>query len=120
VLQTIRARHAPDQLVLGGFSQGAMLSLDVALAAEPAVDKVVALSGVMLTDSLAGLRTPRSAKPPVFVSHGRHDAVLPFEGGERIKTMLEKHGFAVTWRPFEGGHEIPRKIVEDLRTFLFG
>jgi phospholipase/carboxylesterase len=119
VLRTIAQRHRPDQLILGGFSQGAMLSLDVALAASPAVDKVAVLSGVLLADSLAGLRAA-GVKPPVFLSHGRQDGVLPFAGGEAARTMLEKHGFPVTWRPFDGGHGIPPETVEALRTFLFG
>jgi phospholipase/carboxylesterase len=120
LLRTIQQRHRPDTLVLGGFSQGAMLSIDVALAAAPAVDRVVALSGVMLADSLPALRAPRPRKPPVFVSHGRQDPVLPFRGGESCKELLERQGYPVTWRPFEGGHEIPAGIVEEVRHFLFG
>jgi phospholipase/carboxylesterase len=106
-------------LVLGGFSQGAMLSLDVALAASPAVDRVVALSGVMLADSLAGLRATRMSRPPVFISHGHQDQMLPFRAAEKAKGMLERHGFSVEWHPFEGGHEIPPAVVSDLRTFVF-
>jgi phospholipase/carboxylesterase len=119
ILRTIRTSFAPDVLAIAGFSQGAMLSLDVALAADPAVDRVAVLSGVLIADSLAALKTPRAHKPPVFASHGRHDPVLDFRGGERAKEMLVKHGYAVTWRPFDGGHEIPREIVEGLRGFLF-
>jgi len=69
---------------------------------------------------VAELRTPRRPRPAVFVSHGRQDPVLPFAGGQLVKDTLERHGFPVTWRPFEGGHEIPPTIVEGLRSFLFG
>jgi phospholipase/carboxylesterase len=120
VLRTVRERYRPESLVLGGFSQGAMLSLDVALAAAPPVDKVVALSGVMLADSLPALKAARAQRPPVFLSHGRHDDLLAFPGAERAREMLERHGFSVTWRPFDGGHDIPPAIVEELRRFLFG
>jgi phospholipase/carboxylesterase len=118
LLRTIVARHNPDRLVLGGFSQGAMLSLDVALAAAPAVDRVFALSGVLLVDSLAALKAPRSVRPPVFMSHGRQDPVLPFVGGQRAKELLERHGYQVTFHPFAGGHGIPPEVVEALRAFL--
>jgi phospholipase/carboxylesterase len=118
VLRTIRRLHQPQRLVLGGFSQGAMLSIDVALAADPPVDRVVALSGVLLADSLSGLRAG-GPRPPVFIAHGREDAVLSFEGGQRCKEVLEAHGFPVTWRPFDGGHEIPAGILRDLLPFLF-
>jgi phospholipase/carboxylesterase len=120
VLGTIRSRYAPDVLVLGGFSQGAMVSYDVALAAEPPVDRVAAMSGVMLADSLPGLRASHAPKPRIFISHGRQDSMLPFAAAEKAKEMLERHGYAVEWHPFEGAHEIPSSVVEALTSFLFG
>jgi phospholipase/carboxylesterase len=121
ILRTITMWHKPDVLVLAGFSQGAMLALDVALATAPAVDRVAALSGLLMADSLPALEAAHpSGRPLVFASHGRQDPVLPFHGGEHAKDLLERHGFTVTWRPFQGGHEIPVAIIEELRVFLFG
>jgi phospholipase/carboxylesterase len=120
VLETVRSQYAPDVLALGGFSQGAMISYDVALAASPSVDRVAAMSGVMLADSLPGLRASRTSRPPIFVSHGRRDPMLSFAGAEKAKEMLERHGYSVEWHPFDGVHEIPPTVVEALATFLFG
>jgi phospholipase/carboxylesterase len=121
VLRTIIERQAPATLVLGGFSQGAMLSLDVALAASPAVTRVAALSGLLLADSIPALRAAGTAptRPPVFQAHGRQDQVVPFAAGDRARQLLERHHFAVTWRPFSGGHTIPPEVVRDLGDFLF-
>jgi phospholipase/carboxylesterase len=119
VLRTIRARYAPDTLVLGGFSQGGMLSLDVALAADPPVDRVLVLSGSLLADSLAGLSASRPSRPRVFMSHGRRDHMLPFQGADQARATLERHGFDVTWHPFDGDHEIPSSVVQHVREFLF-
>ena len=80
-----------------------MLSLDVALAASPAVDRVVAMSGVMLADSLAGLRATRVSRPPVFISHGRQDQMLPFMAAEKAKGMLDRHGSASSGTPSMAG-----------------
>jgi phospholipase/carboxylesterase len=112
-------RKTASRLYLGGFSQGAMLSLDVALAEAPPVDKVFALSGVFLADSLAGLKVAK-ARPPVFVAHGRQDQVLPYRGGQRIAALLEGRGFPVTFQGFDGGHEIPPAVLAALASFLFG
>ena len=120
VLRTVSERYAPDSLSIAGFSQGAMLSLDVALVGAPAVKRVAVLSGALLVDAAARLEAQLAARPAVFISHGRDDKRLPFEGGERMKAALEAHGFPVTWRPFEGGHQIPRAIVSELSLFLFG
>lgn len=119
LLQDIRARYAPERLVLGGFSQGAMLSLDVALQAQPAVDRVIALSGVLLADSLPALQAAREPRPRIFVSHGRQDQVLPFSGGERARLLLEQHGYAVQFQAFEGGHQIPNEVTAAARDFIY-
>jgi len=120
VLRTVRQRYAPDRLCLAGFSQGAMLSLDVALDAAPPVDRVAALSGLLLVDSLAGLRAARAPRPTVFIAHGRNDGRLPFAGGERARELQQRHGYQVAFHPFDGGHEIPPEIVSALGAFLFG
>ena len=120
VLRTTRERYAPKALFLAGFSQGAMLSIDLALAGSEPLDRVAVLSGALLVDSAAHLQAPRAAHPPVFISHGRQDRRLPFAGGERMKAELEAHGFAVTWRPFDGGHAISKSTVAELSKFLFG
>jgi phospholipase/carboxylesterase len=123
-VQAVLARtvqlYGPERLFIAGFSQGAMLSLDVALAGSPPVERVAVLSGALLTDALALLDTPRDKRPAVFISHGHEDARLPFSGAERMKSELEQRGFPVTFQPFSGGHEIPGAVVTALQSFLFG
>jgi phospholipase/carboxylesterase len=119
LITTVVDRHAPSMVALVGFSQGAMLSIDVALAGAPRVDLVVAMSAVLLVDSVPALTAPHPTRPRFLLSHGRHDPVLPFEGGSKAKDLLEQHGFSVTWRPFNGGHEIPPPVLAEVDRFLF-
>jgi phospholipase/carboxylesterase len=119
LIATIVERHAPATLALVGFSQGAMLAIDVALAEGPVIDRVVAMSGVLLMDSVSALTVPHATKPRFLLSHGRQDPVVPFASGDRARELLESQGFSVTWRPFEGGHEIPPPILRDVDRFLF-
>ena len=119
VLKAVRQRYAPDRLCIAGFSQGAMLALDVALDASPSVDRVAVLSGLLLADSVAGLRAARATRPQVLVSHGHSDPRVPFRAGERATDLLRRHGFNVSFHPFDGGHEIPPEVVSGLSDFLF-
>ncbi len=125
LIATVVDRYAPTTVALMGFSQGAMLSIDIALAGNvaaaglPRVDRVVAMSGVLLMDSVSALTAPHPTKPRFLLSHGRQDPVVPFASGNRAKELLEKHGFPVTWRPFDGGHEIPSPLLGDVEQFLF-
>jgi len=119
LIATIVEQHAPAEVALVGFSQGAMLSIDVALAGASPVGRVVAMSGVLLVDSVPALAAPRADKPRFLLSHGRQDPVVPFGSGSRAKELLEQHGFEVTWRPFDGVHEIPSAVVAEMERFLF-
>jgi phospholipase/carboxylesterase len=119
LIGTVVERYAPTTVALLGFSQGAMLSIDVALAGTPGVRLVVAMSGVLLMDSVPALTAPHPIRPRFLLSHGRQDPVVPFPIGTRAKDLLEKHGFSVTWRPFEGGHQIPSAVLADVDRFLF-
>jgi phospholipase/carboxylesterase len=118
LIATVVDVHAPAAVALVGFSQGAMLSIDVALAGAPGVDRVVAMSGVLLQDSVPALTGPHAAKPRFLMSHGRQDPVVPFPNAARARELLEKHGYAVTWRPFDGGHEIPPPVLAEVERFL--
>jgi phospholipase/carboxylesterase len=117
VLATIRERYAPDALFVAGFSQGAMLSLDVAAQPSAHVDRVAVLSGA-LTQPTARVLAKRAKPSLVFVSHGRQDRVLRFAGAEHLVERLETSGYSVTFRAFEGGHEIPLEIRDALRDFF--
>jgi phospholipase/carboxylesterase len=111
--------YAPDTVVVVGFSQGAMLALDVGLRDEPAVDRVVAMSGVMLADSLPALAAVTAAAPRFLLTHGTEDDEVPFEAGERARDLLTGRGLDVTWRPLPGGHEISDAAVTALREFIY-
>jgi phospholipase/carboxylesterase len=101
----------PEQLVLAGFSQGAMLSLDVALhrATKPAA--LLLMSGTLLAESEWAPRMASLAGVPIVLSHGRADMLLPFAIAEVLRDRLTEAGAKVEWVPFGGGHEIPRAVL---------
>jgi phospholipase/carboxylesterase len=120
-LAALRAETPQSPIVLGGFSQGAMLSLDVALAGADPFAAVVLMSATYLNGRAWRARAPER-RPPlrVFQSHGRQDPLLPFPVAEVLRQLLADAGHAVTFRPFQGVHEIPPEVLVDLGTFLRG
>jgi phospholipase/carboxylesterase len=107
-------------VVLGGFSQGAMVASEVGFRSTVPIAALVLLSGTPVdADSWRrGYSTRRGL--PVFISHGRADTVLSFAGSERMQRELASAGLRVTWVAFDGGHEIPAEVVVALNTFLRG
>lgn len=120
LLRQVRAEYAPERLLLAGFSQGGMLTLDVALAADPSIDRAASLSGLLIPESIESLQRFHGKAASFFLSHGRADGVLPFAGAEATRTQLVQAGLPVTFLPFEGGHEIPDRVVSAVSEFLFG
>jgi phospholipase/carboxylesterase len=102
-------------IVLGGFSQGAMLSLDTALHLS---DKTAAhLAGLLLMSGtpINGREwTPRLEQLrdlPVLMSHGKRDPILSFAASQGLRDRLKSAGAAVEWVEFDGGHEIPPPVL---------
>ena len=120
LVEEVKARFSIDesQLVLGGFSQGAMLALDVALHLDKAPRALVLMSGTLLAESVWQPRLSRLAGVPVLMSHGRNDQLLPFSAAEDLRDRLRAAGAQVEWVQFAGGHEIPPSVVDAAKTFL--
>lgn len=107
-----------SRVVLGGFSQGAMLALDVALRSARPFAGLTLLSGTLLAEDEWVPLMPARAGLPVLQSHGRMDPLLPFAIAERLRDELSKAGLAVKFLPFNGGHEIPGSAFDALDAFL--
>ena len=108
----------PRKIVLGGFSQGAMLSCDVMLRTAQPYAGLIQLSGTLLaTQEWTPLLKTRKGLP-VFQSHGVQDELLPYAGAERLRDMLTHGGLSVEWHSFRGGHEIPRSVLQRLGPFI--
>jgi phospholipase/carboxylesterase len=108
----------PERTVLGGFSQGAMLALDTALRDPRPLAGLVLLSPTLVAALAWVDLAPGRAGLPVYLSHGRQDPLLPFFMTERLRALLEQAGLAVTWAPFDGGHEVPAVAVGGVSGFL--
>ena len=104
--------------VIGGFSQGAMLTCDAVLQTDYPFAGLVQLSGNLLAQAVWGPRMPKRKGLPVFQSHGTQDDVLPNIGAERLRDALTQAGLAVEWHSFRGGHAIPEAVLRRLGPFI--
>ncbi|HKP01675.1 MAG TPA: hypothetical protein VJU02_08585, partial [Nitrospiraceae bacterium] len=108
----------PRKTILGGFSQGAMLSCDVMLRTRQPYAGLIQLSGTLLAvEEWVPLLQNRKGLP-VFQSHGMQDEILPHLGAERLRDTLTHAGLSVEWHSFRGGHEIPRAVLKGLGPFI--
>lgn len=109
---------ARERMILGGFSQGAMLSTEVALHAARPFAGVVLLSGSLISAD-RWIEAARVTGPSLraLMSHGRADPLLPFEGAEALRGLLEGAGAQIEWAPHNGQHEIPPLVCDRFGAF---
>jgi phospholipase/carboxylesterase len=98
----------PARVAIGGFSDGASYALSVGLANGDLFSRLVACSPGFV------VQAPPQGRPRMFVSHGISDQVLPIDRCSRvIVPRLRSMGYEVTYREFEGRHEVPPAIADD-------
>ncbi len=109
---------AADKVILGGFSQGAMLACDVALHREQAPAGLILLSSTLLARSEWAPRMASRAGLAVLQSHGRSDALLPYRDAEALRDLWQAAGADLTFVEFPGGHEIPPGVLDAMARFI--
>ena len=103
------------RLAITGFSDGASYALSLGLT-----------NGDLFTHAIAfspGFAAPadRRGEPPVFVSHGTRDRVLPVERcSRRIVPQLGREGYEVTYREFDGPHTVPGAVAREALEWFTG
>ena len=118
MLDDVERTMAPSHLVLGGFSQGAMLTCDVALRSLRKLDALIVMSGTPLAAEAWDPGMERRRGLPVLMSHGDADPLLAMVQAERLRDRLTGAGLAVRWVPFRGGHGVPPEVLDAVGTFL--
>ncbi len=121
LLQYIRDLNADCKIVLGGFSQGAILSCDFLDEDRESIAALIlyAPSGKLRRKLTAQDLSPDGkSRPSVLIAHGREDRQLRFVDGQQFKNTLLTKGYDVTWVPFDGGHTISPQAVMRTKRFL--
>jgi phospholipase/carboxylesterase len=109
----------PEQTVLGGFSQGAVMSYALALGnGRPSPAALVALSGFIPTVPGFELDLDSRAGLPVAIAHGAIDPVIGVEWGRRAAATLEPAGLDVVYREVPLPHAVDPHFVGDLAPWL--
>jgi phospholipase/carboxylesterase len=108
----------PERTVLGGFSQGAVMTYALGLGGgRPRPAALVALSGFMPV--VDGFELDRdSLLPPVAIGHGVYDNVISVEFGRRAKALLEEAGADLLYREYPLPHAVDPGFLQEIAAWL--
>jgi phospholipase/carboxylesterase len=108
-----------SEVYLCGFSQGAIMSYNLALTHPELVNGVAAMSG-RLMDEIKPMAQSKDKLQhlKIHISHGTGDRILPHQGALDAKTYLESLGLKPTFHSYTAGHEINQEMLQDLVKWL--
>jgi phospholipase/carboxylesterase len=105
-------------VVIMGFSQGAVLSLEAGLNYKGRIAAVVSMNGYMGEPgkTLAHPAAPRGT--PILVVHGTLDPIVQEEMTQATLAALRKAGYHPVSKGFQIGHKMTRGTMEAVSDFL--
>src|SRR5271170_1674225 len=108
LLDDLRAKNYPaEQITLGGFSQGCLMTIDVGLRYPHKLAGLVGISGwVFEIDKLLKELSPVAKQQRLLVTHGAFDPLIPFDKVREQIQSLKAAGLDVEWREFPKAHTI--------------
>jgi phospholipase/carboxylesterase len=110
-----------DRAVLGGFSQGAVMSYALGLGGNrPRPAGILALSGFIPTVDGFELGPENAAGLPVAIGHGSYDPVISVEFGRDARDQLTAAGAEVTYRESPMPHAIDPTFLRELPAWFVG
>lgn len=110
-----------DEIALFGFSQGCVMSLDLAFRYPKKFAAVVGISGfVYFLEEYPGAFSAVAREQKILVTHGMRDPLLPLSLPKPQMEGLQKLGANIRWKEYEKVHTIdPYQELQDIKEFLY-
>lgn len=111
---------AAEQITLGGFSQGCLMSIEVGLRYPQKLAGIVGISGYVCdVDNLVEELSPVAMQQRLLITHGTVDTVVPFAVTREQINILKAAGLRVEWHEFVKPHTIAgEEELEVIRKFV--
>lgn len=107
-----------NRCIIGGFSQGAMVTTCITLHYQFQPALLAVLSGTMLEKSDWTRMAKSHPGCQVLQSHGTQDTILPISPALELRDLLDSSGFTVDFVQFSGPHTIPASVLQRLQKHL--
>ena len=120
-LEDVEARYRvrQDQLILGGFSQGGMMTYQIGLSRPERFAGLFALSAMVKEPDIIRPRLPERRDHALFVAHGTHDMIATLEAGRGSRDLLREWGYTPEYHEYDGmAHEIRQEVIDDFVSWL--
>jgi phospholipase/carboxylesterase len=108
----------PSRRYLLGFSQGAILSMSLALVMGEKIKGIVALNGYIPSFVKNEYQIQSGTNISVFISHGEYDPIFPIELGDANDEYFRQISDHVTYKKYPTAHEVSFENKRDFTHWL--
>lgn len=117
--QEIKQGIPSDQIIVAGFSQGAVIALSTGLTFTQPLGGIIALSGYLPNAKfIIETASPANQTIPIFLAHGTEDTVVPYALGKAAYLTLEEAHYAVDWHSYVMGHSVCPQEINDISLWI--
>ncbi len=108
-----------NRIVIAGFSQGGVISLQTGLRQPKRLAGVMSLSAYLpLASTIGKERNAANYDMPIFLGHGTADNIVPLPLGTASRDQLLKLGYDVDWHQYSMPHSVCAEELEDIGAWL--
>lgn len=106
----------PGKLIVSGFSQGGLMSIDTGYRTAQPLAGIVVMSGGIAEADMPDFAAKKDV--PVLIVHGTEDDMIPVLTARRARRILEQHGIEPEYHEFPMGHHVTPESMEVVRNFM--
>ena len=108
----------PGEIILGGFSQGGMMTYRYGLPNPDKFKGLAALSAVAPEEDTMRGKLPADRSQPIFVAHGTADTVIEVKMARDTREFLQAEGYAPVYHEYPMAHEISQQTLTNLTDWI--
>ncbi len=109
----------PGRVVVGGFSQGGIMSLSLLLTQPALLQAAMVLHSRLLTQVVPLVAAPEALKgKQLWLSHGTHDQVIPLASAHAIRELVETLPIELSYSEYPSAHELIQQELVDAMGWL--
>lgn len=118
-IEQVKMKYGFNEIYLGGFSQGAIMSYSIGLLHPEKMKGIICLSGRILQEIRSEVKmTGALNNLNVFLAHGTQDGTLSIDYAREAKNYLEQLQVKLRYYEFPMGHQITPEVLKALNQWL--
>lgn len=119
IKKEIENGFSPNQIFIGGFSQGGAISLLAGLNFSEKLAGIFALSSYLpIPNEMESIIENSLNKSPIFLGHGLYDRIITPKQLEIGKNILANNDFEVDYHTYPIEHNVSAEEIEDLTKWI--